>query len=353
MRHHGLVFGLALLLALAPRPIAWAQGVPILDAARVLGLPASNNADLERFLRLNTPRAFAIGPNGAFGWQAGGGDAAHVEQRAIASCERRAGAGNCAVVLRDLAVVRPGREWAPAPPPTNIGISSMAHDTVPDHRFLWWGPQNARGVLVFAHGKGERGNMDDSRGSQPQSWTRHFNNAGYDVWRFDRHPNSDETARAARWLRTDLMELRRRGYRHIIVAGQSRGGWNAMMVLDQPGLADVVIAIASAAHGRGADVRNNPQWEQMHQLEAILAAGQASPQARLAAANFRDDPFDAEPERRAALMRQFGQRFSGFLLIDRPEGLIGHSAGASSAFNMRYGACLLRFATAPRPPESC
>jgi 3-oxoacyl-(acyl-carrier-protein) synthase len=52
-------------------------------------------------------------------------------------------------------------------------------------------------------------------------------------------------------------------------------------------------------------------------------------------------------------MRQFGQRFSGFLLIDRPEGLIGHSAGASSAFNMRYGACLLRFATAPRPPESC
>jgi hypothetical protein len=91
----------------------------------------------------------------------------------------------------------------------------------------------------------------------------------------------------------------------------------------------------------------------MHQLEAILAAGQASPQARLAVANFRDDPFDAEPERRAALMRQFGQRFSGFLLIDRPEGLIGHSAGASSAFNMRYGACLLRFATAPRPTESC
>ena len=353
MRHRRLVFSLALLLALTPIGSSLAQGVPILDAARVLGLPASNNADLERFLRLNTPRAFAVGPNGAMGWQAGGGDAAFVEQRAIASCERRAGAGNCAVALRDLAIVRPGREWAPAPPPANIGISSMAHDTVPDNRFIWWGPQQARGVLVFAHGRGARGNMDDSRGSQPQSWTRHFNNAGYDIWRFDRHPNSDDTARAARWFKTDLAELRRRGYRQIIAAGQSRGGWNALMMLDQPGLADVVIAIASAAHGQGADARNNPQWEQIGQLEAILAAGQASSQARVAAANFRDDPYDADPERRAALMRQYGQRFAGFLLIDRPEGLIGHSAGASSAFNTRYGPCLLNFATAARPPASC
>jgi hypothetical protein len=88
-------------------------------------------------------------------------------------------------------------------------------------------------------------------------------------------------------------------------------------------------------------------------LEAILTAAQASSQARLAAANFRDDPFDAEPDRRAALMRQYGQRFAGFLLIDRPEGLTGHGAGASSAFNTRYGACLLNFATAQRPPSAC
>jgi hypothetical protein len=41
------------------------------------------------------------------------------------------------------------------------------------------------------------------------------------------------------------------------------------------------------------------------------------------------------------------------LLIDRPEGVAGHGAGGSTAFNDRYGACLLRFATAPRPPASC
>jgi len=68
MRHCRLVFSLAVLLALTPISSILAQGVPILDAARVLGLPASNNAELERFLRLNTPRAFAEGPNGAMGW---------------------------------------------------------------------------------------------------------------------------------------------------------------------------------------------------------------------------------------------------------------------------------------------
>ncbi|MFN8981922.1 MAG: hypothetical protein ACK5X9_05235 [Alphaproteobacteria bacterium] len=345
-----LVFCLALLLALAPARHGVAQGGSVLEAATVLGAPAPMQPSITRFLTYNTPRAFAIGPNGASGWQAGGGDAAFVEQRAIGFCERRAGVGNCAIVLRDLSIVRPGREWSPTPPPNGIGISSMAHDTVPDNRFLWWGPQQARGVLVFGHGKS---GQDDSRGGQPQSWTRHFNNMGFDIWRFDRHPNSDDAPRAARWLRDDLIELRRRGYRQIIVAGQSRGGWNAMMALGQAGLADVAIAIAPAAHGRGDNVRNNALHEQLGQMERILAGAAAAPQVRLAVANFRNDPFDAEPDRRAAMLRQYGPNFAGFLLIDRPEGLDGHSAGASIAFNDRYGACLLRFATAPRPPSSC
>jgi hypothetical protein len=34
-------------------------------------------------LNLNTPRVLAFGPNGTFGWQAGGGDAAFVEQTAL------------------------------------------------------------------------------------------------------------------------------------------------------------------------------------------------------------------------------------------------------------------------------
>ena len=77
--------------------------------------------------------------------------------------------------------------------------------------------------------------------------------------------------RAANWLRDDLAELRRRGYRQVVVAGQSRGGWDALMILNQAGLADVVIAIAPAAHGTLAE-NNNRLHAQIAELEALLTA---------------------------------------------------------------------------------
>ncbi|MFM7777472.1 MAG: hypothetical protein ACKPB8_01710, partial [Alphaproteobacteria bacterium] len=245
--------------------------------------------------------------------------------------------------------VKPGREWAPSPPPEGVAIASAHHATLPDERFIWWGPEQARGVLVFAHGKEA---LTDLRGRQPQSWTRHFNNAGFDVWRFDREPNADGARRAAAWLRDDLAELRGRGYRQVIVAGQSRGGWNALMVLNRAGLADVTIAIAAAAHSRPSD-ENNRLHAQIAELEAVLAEAADPRRMRLAVADFRDDPFMAEPDKRAEMLKRQRDRFGAFLLIDRPEGVTGHGAGGTTAFNDRYGACLLRFATAPRPPASC
>jgi len=153
-------------------------------------------------------------------------------------------------------------------------------------------------------------------------------------------------------LRDDLAELRGRGYRQVIVAGQSRGGWNALMVLNRPGLADVTIAIAAAAHGRPSD-ENNRLHAQIADLEALLTEAAGARRTRLAIADFRDDPFMAEPDKRAEALQRQRERFGAFLLIDRPEGVAGHGAGGTTAFNDRYGACLLRFATAPRPPTAC
>jgi hypothetical protein len=348
----GLVAAIMGLLGLALAPLGHAQApaAPILEAPTILGLPETSHASVRRFLNLNTPRVLAFGPNGTFGWQAGGGDAAFVEQTALADCERSAGAGACTIAVRDLAIVKPGREWAPSPPPEGVAITSAHHATLPDERFIWWGPERARGVLVFAHGTAEA--LQDSRGRQPQSWTRHFNNAGFDIWRFDREPNADGARRAAAWLRDDLAELRGRGYRQVIVAGQSRGGWNALMVLNRPGLADVAIAIAAAAHGRPSD-ENNRLHAQIAELEAVLAEAADARRTRLAVADFRDDPFMAEAGKRAEMLRRQRERFAGFLFIDRPQGVTGHGAGGTTDFNDRYGACLLRFATAPRPPSTC
>ncbi|MCA3340968.1 MAG: hypothetical protein ING24_00810 [Roseomonas sp.] len=80
-------------LALASISHAQAPAAPILEAPTILGLPDASHPSVRRFLNLNTPRVLAFGPNGTFGWQAGGGDAAFVEQTALTNCERRAGAG--------------------------------------------------------------------------------------------------------------------------------------------------------------------------------------------------------------------------------------------------------------------
>jgi hypothetical protein len=339
---------LALLLALVlALPAAAQRRPPLFEVVDTPGLDQAARTNVDRFLRMNLPRVLALGPNGAFGWQALGGTPEEIERQAIESCQRRSQGAPCAVAVRDLNVVTPGKAWTAPPPPSGARIADWNHETVPDPRFLWWGPEQARGVLVFGHGRGP--GPTDSRGGQPQSWTRRFNNAGYDVWRFDRHPNTDETQRAAGWLRDDLAELRRRGYRRIIVAGQSRGGWNALMMLDTPGLVDVAIAMAPAAHGQTGSVN---QARQLDDLRAILRASVAR-EARVAIANFAEDPYDADPEARSLLFRQFAERAGALLFLDRPEGVSGHGAAASTAFNDRYGACLLRFATAEAPPAGC
>lgn len=85
------------------------------------------------------------------------------------------------------------------------------------------------------------GALADARGLQPQPHVRAFNNAGFDVVRFDRDPNADARDRAAGWLEEALLDLRRRGYRRVIVGGQSRGGWNSLQMLAHAGLADAVV----------------------------------------------------------------------------------------------------------------
>jgi hypothetical protein len=338
---------LLLILLLSWPASLLAQAPPLLALPAESGVRPADRANVERFLRMNTPRVLALGPDGGFGWQSGGRPE-EAERLALESCQRRTQGQPCTVAVRDLAILIPGRAWTPAEPPAGARLGDWNHDTLPDPRFLWWGPERARGVLVWAHGRSAGG--ADGRGSQPQSWTRHFNNAGFDVWRFDRHPNTDDTNRAAGWLRADLAELRRRGYRRIVMAGQSRGGWNSLQILDGAGLADVVIAIAPAAHGETGSAAH---LRQLDDLRGIVAAASGAAQARVAVANFRDDPFDAEPEARGVLFRELGARAAASLFLDRPEGLTGHGAGASTGFNDRFGACLLRFATAAQPAATC
>lgn len=319
----------AMAMAPAMAKVAVAAGVLDLPA----GLDAAGQREYRAFLGANLPRAVAVSTAGGIGWSRGAsGDAAAAA--ALAACRVR-GHGGCALYAEGLDVVWPGRV-APAPTPPGPLIETWNFALVPDRRFLWWGAGGAAGVLVWAHGRsGDR----DSRGLQPPEVVRAFNNAGFDIVRFDREPNVDERERAAGWLRQCLALLRRQGYRKVIAAGQSRGGWTALQMLSQPGLADAVIALSPAAQGMAGSGNLFSQSDELRRLVDTVAASDA----RVVVATFADDLLDADPDRRAALLTQLRPRVGGELLIDRPAGLEGHFAGMTPEFASRFGVCLVGF----------
>ena len=307
----------------------------VLNADAPPYLTVAGRKDYGRFLQQATPWAFALSPDGSWGWAAALDTPKATEARAIEICAGWGGQG-CRVYARDLQVVWPGRESGPPPVREAVLSSGPGWSLAADERFLWQGPGAARGAYLWAHGRAAGG--QDSRGGQPQPHVRIFNNAGYDVLRFDRAPATDETDAAAAWMRSALSELRAQGYTRVVVGGQSRGAWNALQALDRPGLAE---AVAPAAHG----ATGSAAWAwALDDLRQVVRAAR-SPLARVAIANFTGDEFDPDPEGRSQIFRSpSSPRVGALLFLDRPQGLEGHGAGADARFTQRYGACLLEFA---------
>ncbi len=323
------------------------QSVPlILDASRVPWIGAAGRNAYAEFLRSNLPRAFAVSEDGRHGW-ARGVTSEEARTAALASCAAQQPDGRtppCVVYADGLDVVLAGREWHPPPPPPSL-ISTWSYAFVPDPRFLWRGPAVAAGVYVWAHGKGG----GDSRSIQPQPHVRLFNNAGWDVVRFDRDPAADDVDRATGWLRDGLVELRRRGWARIAAGGQSRGGWNCLRMLDAPGTTDLVVAMSPAAHGNGGSVFSGDQDDDLRRIVRNVEPSRT----RLVFAQFGGDAFIGDPDSRIAQISRLRPRLGGLLVLDRPAGFVGHAAGAEPAFATAFGPCILEFATSPNPGSAC
>ncbi len=321
--------------------VARAAEPPILNAAAVPG--ESGRLAYANFLVANLPRAFAVSPSGAVGWQGGGGTIEQARANALAYCSAK-GATDCEIYAEDLQVVWHGKPPVTLARPSGPLKAERDYALVYDERYVWRGPAAARGVYVWGHGKGDG---QDGRGVQAQGYVRVFNNAGFDVIRFARAPFPDDAEDAAAFLRAGLAELRARGWKTVVVGGQSRGAWNALQSLDTPGLADAVIADSPANLGGASS------GQQAWRFSRILL-GIKNRSARVAMVQFTNDSFIHDPDERAAAIREYlPPRVAALLFIDRPAGIDGHGGGNSAAFAQRFGGCLLLFVTDPHPPSSC
>lgn len=313
----------------------------VLDEASLPNLGATGRASYRQFLLSNLPRVFALAANNHFGWYGGAGTIEDARAKALRFCADKGGT-SCAIYAEDLRVVWPGRKPEASTAVPGPLIQTPGYAFVPDPRFIWRGAGTAAGLYVWGHGKD---NMADSRGQQPQPYVRSFNNAGFDVVRFDREPSHDYADEAADALRTGLAALRKMGWRKIIAGGQSRGAWTSLQILDTPGLADAVIAVSPAYFGDGSD-----QSARLYSFAHAIK----SPASRVAIVQFTNDRYVTNMDRRVGLYRDtMPSRVGAFMLIDRPKGIDGHGGGNTAAFAKSYADCLLHFAMDTVPLTAC
>lgn len=216
---------------------------------------------------------------------------------------------------------------------------------IPAPGFMLIGPAEARGALIWLHGAYDLAQFPDA--PPVQDWAARLARRGYDVWRLNRIPRQDPIAEGSEKLHVGLVGLRAAGYRRVIVAGFSRGGFIGLTALADPELVDAVAAISPAAHGS----RQERRPEALAAFEAIMNPARRS---RLALVQLNDDPLDPDPEARAAMARAMAARSGTALLqIFRPMVPHGHMGSDEPEFDALFGACLADFLDGLAGPDAC
>ena len=226
------------------------------------------------------------------------------------------------------------------------------------------GPAKARGAVVWSHAKA------GAKTPNPD-YLALLRAAGWDIFRNDRpresaqfsdlrSPNqiakhSDELvprgggAPAAESkidaLGRNLDRLKAKGYRRLVLAGQSLGAWMSLALGDRRGDLYAVIAMAPALYGTARD------WPKLFPRNATelatLVDGLRAERVMLVFLS--DDPYD--PGGRAASAEaSLRTRAIPHLVIDQPDLPTGHDGGNGAVFAHHFGACVVAFLEAPVMP---
>jgi pimeloyl-ACP methyl ester carboxylesterase len=197
------------------------------------------------------------------------------------------------------------------------------------------GPDRAIGVVVWNHGRSI--NTEDSDSPTPP-YLRVLRDAGWDVLRFNRPRDGDTLTASTRRLVELVGQLKRKGYRRIVLAGQSFGAFLALMAADSSEDVDAIVATAPAAFG------NFDEFYDSWRLNAtrLYPLLERIKRARVMLFYFHGDDFDpggrGEHSRAILAGRQIG-----YSVIDQPAFLAGHWASSTGLFLRRFGSCIRDF----------
>src|SRR5438067_7889076 len=202
------------------------------------------------------------------------------------------------------------------------------------------GPAKAKGVIVWSHGRSI--NTEDSESPSPAYLTA-LRDDGWDAMRFDRLSQGDTLSDSTKRLVEYTAQLKRDGYKQVILSGQSFGAFLSLMAADSSSDVDGVIATAPAAYGSFDDFYDS--WRlNATRLYPLL---ERVKRARVMLFYFHGDDFDpggrGEKSRAILSVRQIG-----FSVVDQPPFLVGHWASSTGLFLRRFGNCVRDFIDAAK-----
>jgi pimeloyl-ACP methyl ester carboxylesterase len=198
------------------------------------------------------------------------------------------------------------------------------------------GPKKAKGVVVWSHGRSIT--TEDSKSPTP-IYLKTLREDGWDVLRFDRLSRGDTLSDSTRRLVEHTVALKKKGYKQVILAGQSFGAFLSLMAADASPQVDGVVATAPAAYGSFDEFYDS--WRlNATKLYPLIEQVQ---RARVMVFYFHGDNFD--PGGRGERSREIlTERGLGFSVVDQPAYLTTHWAASSGLFLRRFGDCIRDFA---------
>src|SRR5215213_8375753 len=198
------------------------------------------------------------------------------------------------------------------------------------------GPKKAKGVVVWSHGRSIT--TEDSKSPTP-AYLKALRDDGWDVLRFDRLSRGDTLNDSTRRLVDHTAALKKKGYKQVILAGQSFGAFLSLMAADASAQVDAVVATAPAAYGSFDEFYDS--WRlNATKLYSLLEQVQ---RARIMVFYFHGDNF--APGGRGDKSREIlSGRGVGFSVVDPPAYLTTHWAASSGLFLRRFGDCIRDFA---------
>lgn len=344
---------------LSPVPHSAAE-IARFETYRGPGGEAARIAWRTHFLEQRLNRAFAASAHHV-GYRVGAGSGNDAAAEAVRSCnaETEADGERCVVYAINTQIVMPGQEATLPFRGRPIGAFT------PSPEYIYRGPEAARGLVVWSHGK-TRGKGCDADGAKSAAFATitHFNRDGWDVVRFNRDPCRDDLEAALRAFPPGVTAAKQLGYRKIVLAGQSRGAFQSLEALLDPVVArqvDAVIAFSPARSGK-AELAQTVAPQRWKALVDALANALTGPQS-VAVFYFDKDAFNPHAREQAAYAGEVwrARMPNAHVYYDDDPGLTtsvtgepyGHYGASRPAFATTYAACLTALIDTGRAEGAC